>query len=54
MSEVTLTVSSMYIISHLVKTEGFEMLGVWGQNILLQPVQGHAEELNHLESNVLP
>ena len=30
------------------------MLGVWGQNILLQPVQGHAEELNHLESNVLP
>ena len=31
------------------KTEGVEVLGVGSEDILLQPVQGDAKELQHLE-----
>ena len=31
------------------KTEGVEVLGVRSEDILLQPVQGDAKDLEHLE-----
>ena len=34
---------------YLMKTEGVEVLGVRGEDILLQPVQGDAKDLEHLE-----
>ena len=34
---------------YLMKTEGGEVLGVRGEDVLLQPVQGDAKDLEHLE-----
>ena len=39
----------IYLYMHLMKTEGVEVLGVRGEDVLLQPVQGDAKELKHLE-----
>ena len=37
------------IYMYLMKTEGVEVLGIRGEDVLLQPVQGDAKDLKHLE-----
>ena len=39
----------IYLYMHLMKTECGEVLGVRGEDVLLQPVQGDAKDLEHLE-----